>query len=197
MSTYATVIIDKVGNDVIHYISEHILAIKGVKDMIPSNKVEQDGRFRIHVDRSEFHNVRSFLKDQLPKWYDTIVAEDAKAIAMRKYGHPEIPDITGDGYSSGEGTYMSTSASTAMSYKTTLSDLTLYSKDTTVKSRDNNHQKSWADRVSDQNPLSSTPAANATILAELTSSKAAVQKLMKKNHSARRSPVSRETREGA
>ena len=180
LSTHATVILDKVGSDVMLYISEHILAIKGVEDLIPSSNVEQDGRFRIYVENSEFHNVRSIIKAQLPKWYDTIVAEDAKAIAMRKYGDPSVPDLAGDGYSSGEGTYMSTSASTAMSYKSTLSELTFNSNGGggTIKSKDN-QSKSWADRAGIPQPPSPTPA-NASIIAELNSSRAAVGKLMEK-----------------
>ena len=67
LSTHATVILDKVGSDVILYISEHILAIKGVEDLIVSSNVEQDGRFRIYVENSEFHNVMSIIKEQLPK----------------------------------------------------------------------------------------------------------------------------------
>ncbi len=116
------IILNNIGNDSMYYLSDHILTIEGVTDIRPTPTTIENGKHKILVKKEKFHDARTFMKENLMEWYEKQVPVDAKRLDNRKYGPPEVAHISLDDHSSGEGTYMTSSVITAMSFTTTLSD---------------------------------------------------------------------------
>ena len=84
-----TIVLNYLGNQTILYLEDRIKAILGVLDIVPSQKVESDGKFRVLVKKDNFYKVRSEISKKLPKWYEEHVPEDAKR--MKKF--PSPPEV--------------------------------------------------------------------------------------------------------
>jgi hypothetical protein len=125
MAETRVISINYVGIDVMFYLMEHILAIPGVKAVVPAPTLERDGRYRVSVAKDNFHGIRTHLQKHLTTWIEEYVIDEEAQRSLRKYPDPpEVAMIDQDVYSTGEGTYMTDSANTAMSYDSVASDLT-------------------------------------------------------------------------
>ena len=124
MSSNHTIVLNNIERDAMYYLIDHIKAIPAVGEVLPYYTVDTDSKYRVQVTKEAFRKTRNHLMAKLSSWWDEHVPEDAKQIAAKFPGTPEVAPIKADGYSSGEGTYMSSSINTAMSYTRELSDLT-------------------------------------------------------------------------
>ena len=59
------IILNYVGPDVMHYISERILATKGVEAALPCKSLNEDGRYKILVNKDDYHATRDYIKEEL------------------------------------------------------------------------------------------------------------------------------------
>lgn len=118
------IVLKHVGPDVMHYISERILATQGVQTVIPGKSVNDDGKYKVLVQKNqEYQQVRERFMDTLTSWINNYAAPDAKATLLIKYpGPPEVASISSDGFSRGENSYMNISVNTAFSIGSTISD---------------------------------------------------------------------------
>jgi hypothetical protein len=115
------ILLNHIGPDAMHYLSARILATSGVIELLPCISVNEDGKNKVLVHQKNYHQVRQYLKEAIPKWYDNYVEPDAKAPEYRYAGPPEVSPIESDGISQGENTYMSISINTAMSINSNIS----------------------------------------------------------------------------
>jgi hypothetical protein len=123
LSQNHTIVLNYLGNQTILYLEDRIKAISGVLDLVPSQKVESDGKFRVLVKKENFYKVRSEISKNLPKWYEEHVPEDAKRMKTFPFP-PEVAPLASDGYDSGSDGYMTASINTAMSYASVASHST-------------------------------------------------------------------------
>jgi hypothetical protein len=178
------------GSDVMFYLSEHIMAIPGVKAIVPAPTFERDGRYRVAVEKPEFNSIRSHLQKNVHTWIEEYVIDDDAMRSLKKYpAPPEIGMIDSDIYSTGEGTYMTESANTAMSYDSVSSDLTNNGESQASASSHTGLPKassSWAARIRGSMLQSSNPAkviispsnvVNDELISDLASSRAEVDEL--------------------
>ena len=141
LSQNHTIVLNHLGNQTILYLEDRIKAIPGVLDIVPSQKVESDGKFRVLVKKENFYKVRSEISKNLPKWYEDHVPEDAKRV-KKFLSPPEVAPLASDGYSSGSDGYMTASINTAMSYASVVSHLTSESVfDGQTQSHDRNERR--------------------------------------------------------
>jgi hypothetical protein len=181
------------GSDVMFYLSEHIMAIPGVKAVVPAPTLEQDGRYRVPVAKDEFNSIRSHLQIHVSEWIDKYVIDDEAMRSLRKYPEPpEVGMINSDIYSTGEGTYMTESANTAMSYDSVSLDLTNNGESQASDPSQTGLPKassSWAARIRGSmlqtpNPpkvtVSPSIAVNDELISDLVSSRAEVDELKQK-----------------
>jgi hypothetical protein len=161
IATNYVIVLNHIGPDAMHYLSDRILAISGVLSLLPCVSVNEDGKYKVLVHQKNYHQVRTYLKDVVPKWYEEYVEPDAKAPDNRYPGQPEVSPIESDGISQGDHTYMTVSINTAMSISSNISNNSppsfIYPKDqqsTTDESTlggsqatSSNIGRSWADKV--------------------------------------------------
>ena len=116
MAENHVIVLCNIGPDVMYYVKDHLMAINGVKDIAPAPSVEKDGKYRVQVHKSDFYKVRKILIDKLETVYQDEVPPDGKETTNRYQGKPSVAPIFSDERSSSEGSYMSASIATAMSY---------------------------------------------------------------------------------
>jgi hypothetical protein len=116
------IILNHIGVDAMHCLSDCIVAIPGILALLPTASVNEDGKYKVLVHQKDYHQVRNYLKDILPKWYDEHLEPDAKAPEYRYPGPPEVSPIQSDGASQGDQTYMTISVNTAMLIGSNLSN---------------------------------------------------------------------------
>ncbi|KAI2491612.1 hypothetical protein MHU86_22956 [Fragilaria crotonensis] len=121
IATNYVIILNHIGPDAMHYLSDRISAIPGILSLLPCASVNEDGRYKVLVHQKNYHKVRDHLKDVIPKWYDEFVEPDAKAPEYRYPGPPEVSPIESDGDSQGDQSYLTISINTAMSIGSNLS----------------------------------------------------------------------------
>ena len=85
-----------------YYLSDRIQVTPGVKDVIPTKKVAQTGKFYVLVDKKAEGAVRASLKKRFDGWFQEVIPEDAKPKAGQFDGPPEVGSPWSHGYSSGE-----------------------------------------------------------------------------------------------
>jgi hypothetical protein len=71
------VMINYLGADAMYYLSDRIQAMPGVQDVIPTKKVDQNGKFYVLVHKNDANTVRQSLQKQFAEWFRDIVPEDA------------------------------------------------------------------------------------------------------------------------
>ncbi len=172
IATNYTVILNHIGPDAMYYyLSERILAVPGVKLILPCHTVNEDGRYKILVHQKNYHRVREHLKEVLPHWYDTYVEPDAKVPDTRYPGKPKVSPIESDGFSQGDNTYMTVSINTAMSISSAISNDNppsfvypqerQFPADTSTlggsRANSSSHGRSWADTIRKSNSSFSSP----------------------------------------
>ncbi|KAI2501780.1 hypothetical protein MHU86_12700 [Fragilaria crotonensis] len=188
-------IMNNVSIDAMYYLSDHIKAVRGIKDVIAGPRVLYDGRHKVLVNKDDFHQAQNSVISQLHEWFDLHVSADAKIINARFLDPPEVAPLFSDGYSRGEGTYLSSSVNTAMSYAT-MSDcdtdtspiIDMSAKEPSEHS--SSRSRTWAQRVKGnphQTSASVTPSTSQVTyddeyLSDLASSRAEVEELKMKLH---------------
>ena len=182
LSQNHTIVLNYLGAQTILYLEDRIKAIPGVLDLVPSQKVESDGKFRVLVKKENFYKVRSEISKKLPKWYEEHVPEDAKRSKIFP-SPPEVAPLASDGYDSGSDGYMTASINTAMSYASVASHST---SETVFEGQTQSHGPSERKYSAHQNrtfhtppPTSITaiPNTDAGLVSELHSSKSEVEAL--------------------
>ena len=113
LSTNHTIVLNYIGNQAILYLENRIRKIQGVLDIVSSQSVETDGKFRVQARKEDFYRVRSEISKNLPNWFEEHhVPEDAKRL-MRSFPYPpEVAPLMSDGYSSGSDGYMTAASIT-------------------------------------------------------------------------------------
>lgn len=191
-------IMNNVSIDAMYYMSDHIKAVPGIRDVIAGSNVVYDGRHKVLVNKAAFHQARNSVISQLQDWFETHVSADAKLINERFRDPPEVAPLFSDGYSSGEGTYLSSSINTAMSYAATMSEDSASDNapsiiDLTAKEpsdRSSSRSRTWAQRVKGTSRSASASEAPSTsqttydeeYMSDLASSRAEVEELKMKLH---------------
>ena len=116
-------VLNHIGPDAMHYLSDRILAIPGVLSFPTSCvSVNEDGKYKVLVHQKNYDQVRTYLKDVVPKWYEEYVEPDAKAPDNRYPGQPKVSPIESDGTSQGAQLYMTVSINTTMSISSNISN---------------------------------------------------------------------------
>jgi hypothetical protein len=198
------IILKYVGPDVMHYISERILTMKGVQALLPCKSVNEDGKYKISVRKEQYHTTRSALMTELMKWINDNAAPDAKATLAKYPSSPEVAPISSDGFSRGEYSYMNISINTAFSVGSAISDTSppaciyqdssnksfLSAKDSTLgDSRSNSSSRvhTWANATAgcnaptiEHSETGQTSIDQSTIISDLESSQAEVETLKSK-----------------
>lgn len=197
LSSHHVIILQNLGADSMYYIEEHIKAVEGVIDKRPTSKTLNDGRHKVLVTKKEFHAARTHLMQRLPEWFDAHVESDAKQLNKKFLDPPAVAPIALDNISNGEGTYVSASVNTMMSYDTRTSDeffndtvLNIIDTSETPLSRIFGQHQSWAERVNKGSNTSRQSIKTPTVttesqltdnyMAELASRKAEVAELRDK-----------------
>ena len=194
-----TIVLNNIGTDAMLYLAHWIEQVEGVHEILPFKSVDIDGRYRILVNKKDFHRIRSHISNHLPQWYTDHVVVDAHPHPNRFPGEPGVASIKSDEYSSSEGSYMARTVNTILSYAETVS--TQHSKTTNDDFQQRNYfndtsrKETWADRAAGRQPLpnhvSIPPTGhqvtqeNESILTELASRKAEVEALKLEVHSLR------------
>jgi hypothetical protein len=110
------IIINHLGTEAMYYLTDRIQSISGVKDVIPTRNVSQNGKFYVLVDKKAETAVRSELHKRFDKWYSEAVPEDAKPKVGQFEGSPAVGIPRSDGYSSGENSRMTASTKSFLQY---------------------------------------------------------------------------------
>ena len=132
ISNNHVIIVNNVSKDTMYYLSDRILSVDGVSDVIRVPNSKHLGKHKILVHKAKFHKVRKTLLETLPSWFESHVPDDAKSSANIYPGPPEVAPFYSDENSSGEETYLSASVNTAKSHASALSDWT-FMKNTTTR----------------------------------------------------------------
>ncbi len=194
------IILNYVGPDVMHYISERVLAIDGVQAVLPCKSANEDGKYKILVHKDHYHKTRDCIMEELQNWINDHAAPDAKATLNKYPCPPEVAPIHSDGFSHGDHSYMNISVNTAFSIGSKISDSSppvfvfqdkkLVSDESTLgSSRTTSHDltRTWAERVSGRSTSASeilnggqAGIDQSTIISDLESSRAEVETLRSK-----------------
>lgn len=122
LATNYVIVLNHIGQDAMHYLSERIIATSGVISLLPCRSVNEDGKYKVLVHQKNYHQVREVLKEAIPKWYEEHVEPDAKVSADRYPGPPAVSPIESDGISQGDHSYLTISINTAMSIGSNISN---------------------------------------------------------------------------
>ena len=102
MSNNFVIILNCVGPDVMHYISDRILTTEGVQAVLPCKSLNDDGKYKVLVNKDQYHATREKFMTEFTQWINEYAAPDAKA-TLTKYPNPaEVVPINSDVFSHGE-----------------------------------------------------------------------------------------------
>jgi hypothetical protein len=194
------IVLNHVGPNVKHYISERILATEGVQAVLPGKSVNKDGRYNVLVHKSHYHKTREYFMDTLASWINDNAAPDAKSTLDKYPGPPEVASISSDGFSRGDDSYINISINTAFAIGSAISDSsppdyvfqdkTLASDTSTLggsRSFPSERTRTWADMATGHTSTVETPLETgqvsfdqSTVISDLASSRAEVESLKAK-----------------
>jgi uncharacterized membrane-anchored protein YhcB (DUF1043 family) len=117
LASHHVIILQNIDPDAMFYLVDHIQALIGVLDVIPSKTISINGNYRVLVDKDHFRNLRRTLLKNLPLWYSVHVPLEARPREGQYPDDPMVAPLHEDGYSSGDGLYMAKSIATAFSYE--------------------------------------------------------------------------------
>ncbi|KAI2495318.1 hypothetical protein MHU86_19217 [Fragilaria crotonensis] len=196
ISNNHVIILNNVSNDAMYYLSDRILSVEGVRDVIAVPNTDYLGKHKVLVNKEDFQRVRKTLQASINTWYESHVPDDAKQSSRIYSGIPEVAPLNSDGFSSGNGTYLSASVNTAMSYDSAVPDWTFANttdESETTSQTNQSKQLSWAERVKGSNlntkpfsennsttPTSAAITIDDELLSDLASSRAEVDDLRRK-----------------
>lgn len=115
LTTSMVVILQNITTDMMFYLQPQIAHVKGIRDMIPSPKGDDTGRYSILVEKTEFDQVRKTISTQLPEWLRTGVPSDAMPPTDCFPGPARVKPLFDDGISSGQNSWMTQSHASFMS----------------------------------------------------------------------------------
>ena len=124
------IMVNNLGMDAMYYLTNRIQAISGVRDVIPTRKVMDNGKFYILVDKNAAAGVRESLKNRFDRWYHEVVPDDAKPKTGQFEGPPEIGTPRSDGFSNGENSWITSSTKNFMSFSVTGMETSMEDYDT-------------------------------------------------------------------
>jgi hypothetical protein len=101
------------------YLQPHISAIPGVREVLASPHVDENGRHTILLDKDSFKTIRAILTKSLQDWIRNYVSSDAQPTDEQFAGVARVKPIYDDGMSSGENSCMSSSNATFLSMELT------------------------------------------------------------------------------
>ncbi|KAI2498957.1 hypothetical protein MHU86_15520 [Fragilaria crotonensis] len=197
LASHYVVIMQNIGPDAMFYLEDHIKAIDGVIDVMPSKTVEVTGNYRVLVHKVKFQNIRRELRKNLPLWYKEHVSAEVHPRDDQYLGEPRVAILEEDGYSSGEDTYTAKSIATAFSYEGSIPafrDLPIHPDQATQQRNQQGLPSSvqateigtWADRVRGNNGITNTnhqvstsiqSQSTSDLISDLASSRAEVEEL--------------------
>jgi hypothetical protein len=128
ISNNHVIILNNMSEDTMYYLSDRILSVEGVLDVIRIPNSEHLGKYKILVYKDEYQKVRKTLLASLHSWFESHVLDDVKPSADTYPGPPDFALLYSDKNSSREETHLSASVNTAMSYASALSDWTFMEK---------------------------------------------------------------------
>ena len=177
--------LNHIGSEAMYYMTDHIMAVPGVKAILPTKHADQLGQYKVSVLEKDFQRVRDHFLKYLQAWYDQYVEPDAQNPELKFPGPPIVAPIEADDYSDDDQSYMTVSINTAMSLASVLSDETI-TEPTETKVPKNLGTKKWSDVVSEVTYNSSgthdkgrkeEPQSDVAIMTALSSSREEVDAL--------------------
>jgi hypothetical protein len=115
LTTSMVVILQNITSDMMFYLQPRIGQIEGVRELLPSPKCNDSGRYSVLVDKVAFATVRATLITALPNWLQTDVPSDALPPEHYVTGSAQLKPLYDDGLSSGENSWMTQSNASFMS----------------------------------------------------------------------------------
>ena len=97
------VILQNINSDMMFYLHQaHIMAVQGVREILASPKGSDTGRYSLLVDKDQFEQVRSIIKNSIAEWITQYVESDALPTEHQFPGPARVKPLYDDGLSSGE-----------------------------------------------------------------------------------------------
>ena len=84
------IVLNHIGDAAMYYLSDHIMAVEGVKMLLPARTLES---YRVLVNTSDFERVREHLRRYIPALYEQYVEPDARPHPERYTGPPQVSPI--------------------------------------------------------------------------------------------------------
>ena len=114
LTSSMVIILQNLTTDMMFYLQPRILKTHGVRDIIPSPKGRDTGRYSVLVEKTEFAKIRSTLNKAIPEWVLDIPS-DAMPPTDQFPGPARVKPLYEDGISSGENSWMTQSNASFMS----------------------------------------------------------------------------------
>ena len=97
LASHHVIILQNIGPDAMFYLIDHIQALDGVLDVIPSKTVAFNGNYRILVNKDQFRTVRRTLLKNLSSLYAEHVPSEAQPRERRYPDEPMVAHLYEDG----------------------------------------------------------------------------------------------------
>ena len=108
------IILQNISSDMMFYLQEHIMMVKGVRELLASPKPSDPGRYSLLVEKNQFEPIRTTLKQNLSHWITTFVESDAQPTEYQFSGPARVKPLYDD-ESLGDNSWMTTSNVSFMS----------------------------------------------------------------------------------
>ena len=115
LTSTMVVILQNISEDMMFYLQDRIMKIKGVYEILPSPKASDRGRYSLLVDKGSFKAVRHQLSSSLESWVTNEIPSDAQPLEDQFVGPARVKPLYDDGLSSGENSWMTQSNASFMS----------------------------------------------------------------------------------
>jgi hypothetical protein len=109
MTETRVVVLQNISEAMMFYLQPHICAIPGIRDLVASPHVDENGRHTLLEEKASFKSIRNILTQNLAGWIATHVSSDAQPVDEQFSGVARVKPIFDDGMSSGENSWMSSS----------------------------------------------------------------------------------------
>jgi hypothetical protein len=115
LTSTMVIILQNITDDMMFYLQDRILQIAGVREILPSPKARDMGRFSVLVDKELFKTVRNTLSSSLETWVKHEIPSDAQPPKDHFMGPARVKPLYDDGLSSGGNSWMTQSNASFMS----------------------------------------------------------------------------------
>jgi hypothetical protein len=134
MNATRVVVLQNISEAMMFYLRPYLNAIPGVRDLLASPKVDDNGRHTVLVDQAAFKSVRNVISKNLEGWINEHVSIDALPKDEQFAGSARVKPIYDDGMSSGENTWMSASNASFLSMDlSTVRDHSFFNEATNIE----------------------------------------------------------------